>query len=57
MQITIQAGEYLFNEDGLHILDAQGFATVATEETTVEVTDEAQIAVIEAYQAFVRGGE
>lgn len=55
MQITILAGEYLFSEQGFHILDENGFATVASEETTVEVTDEAQIAVIQAYQAFVRG--
>jgi hypothetical protein len=54
MQIEIKAGEYLFNESGTHICDAEGFATRAVADTTVEVTDTAQIAVIEAYQTEAR---
>ena len=54
MIIEIKAGEYLFSEQGLHILDEKGFAQIATEDTTVEITDEERISFIQAYHAEVR---
>jgi len=54
MLIEIKAGEYLFSEQGLHILDEKGFAQVATEDTTVEIVDEERISFIQAYQAEAR---
>jgi len=53
--ITILPGEYLFSESGLHVLDEYGFAIVADEETSVEVTDQERIDFINMYQSFVRG--
>ena len=50
MLIKILPGEYLWSESGLHVIDSSGFATIATEESEVEVADEAQIAIINAYQ-------
>ena len=49
MLIEILSGEYLFSEEGLHILDERGFARVATETTSVEVVSEERIAFIQAY--------
>jgi hypothetical protein len=49
MKIKILPGEYLFSEQGLHVLDESGFAKIATEETEVEVNDESQLEVIKAY--------
>jgi hypothetical protein len=54
MLIKIFPGEYIWSQDGFHVLDEKGFAQVASEEMQVEVTDEAQLAVIQAYQDFVR---
>jgi hypothetical protein len=54
MLIKILPGEYLFSPQGTHILDEQGFAVTATEETEVEIEDESQLAVVAAYHAFVR---
>jgi hypothetical protein len=54
MLIKILPGEYLFSSQGTHILDEQGFAVTAAEETEVEIEDEQQIAVVQAYHAFVR---
>jgi hypothetical protein len=50
MLIKILPGEYLWSESGLHVIDSSGFATIATEESEVEVADEAQVAIIQAYQ-------
>lgn len=50
MLIKILPGEYLWSENGLHVIDSSGFATIATEESEVEVSDEAQVAIIQAYQ-------
>jgi hypothetical protein len=50
MLIKILPGEYLWSESGLHVTNSSGFATIATEESEVEVVDEAQIAIIQAYQ-------
>ena len=50
MLIKILPGEYLWSENGLHVIDSSGFATIATEESEVEVADEAQVAIINAYQ-------
>lgn len=56
MQVQILPGEYLFSEEGFHILDEHGFATVATEETLVEITDQERLDFIAMYQDFVRNG-
>jgi|688.fasta_scaffold1680034_1 hypothetical protein len=40
MKVKILAGEYLFDKQGLHILDGRGFATKAAAEVEVEVLDE-----------------
>ena len=54
MLIKILPGEYLFSSDGYHILNSVGYAETATEEIEVDVTNEAQLPVILAYQQFVR---
>ena len=54
MLIKILPGEYLFSEDGYHVLNSFGYAETASEELEVEVTNEEQIEVILAYQEFVR---
>lgn len=54
MLIKILPGEYLFSEQGFHVLDSNGFARLATEEVEVEITDETQLAVITAYHETVR---
>jgi hypothetical protein len=54
MKIKILLGEYMWSEQGLHVLDESGFAKIATEETEVEVTDETQLAIIQAYQEAAR---
>lgn len=54
MKFTILPGEYLFSEEGFHVLDERGMAKVADAEIEIEVTNEDQFPVIEAYQAFVR---
>lgn len=54
MKFTILPGEYLFSEEGFHVLDDRGIAQVADAEIEIEVTNEDQFPVIEAYQAFVR---
>jgi len=50
MLIKILPGEYLWSESGHHVVGDDGFAKIATEESEVEVTDEAQLAIIQAYQ-------
>lgn len=50
MLIKILPGEYLWSESGLHVTNSIGFAIIATEESEVEVADEAQVAIINAYQ-------
>ncbi len=54
MKIKILPSEYMWSEQGLHVLDESGFAKIATEETEVEVTNEVQLAVIQAYHESVR---
>jgi len=54
MLIKILPGEYLWSESGHHVIGEDGFAKLATEESEVEVTDEAQLAIIEAYQTEKR---
>ena len=54
MKFIILPGEYLFSEEGFHVLDERGMAQVADAEIEIEVTNEDQFPVIEAYQAFVR---
>jgi hypothetical protein len=39
MKVKILAGEYLFDEQGLHVLDDRGFALKADAEVEVEVSD------------------
>jgi hypothetical protein len=39
MKVKILAGEYLFSEQGLHVLDDRGFALKADTEIEVEVSD------------------
>lgn len=41
MKIKILKDEYLFNEQGLHIIDENGFAIKATEDTECEVSERA----------------
>ena len=50
MLVKILPGEYLWSEQGFHVIGDDGFAKLATEECEVEVTDETQLAVIQAYQ-------
>lgn len=50
MLIKILPGEYIFSEQGYHVLDSSGFAQLATDEIEVEVTDEVQLELIKAYQ-------
>lgn len=50
MLIKILPGEYIFSEQGFHVIDETGFAKLATEEMEVEISDEAQLAIIKAYQ-------
>lgn len=50
MLIKILPGEYIFSEQGYHVLDGSGFAQLATEEMEVEISDEVQLAIIKAYQ-------
>jgi len=50
MLIKILPGEYLWSESGHHVIGDDGFAKIATEECEVEVLDEAQLAIIHAYQ-------
>ena len=50
MLIKILPGEYIFSEQGFHVLDETGFSKLATEEIEVEVTDEVQLELIKAYQ-------
>lgn len=54
MKFTILPGEYLFSEDGYHVLDERGIAKVAEVEIEVEVRNEDQISTIQAYHDFVR---
>lgn len=54
MLIKILPGEYLWSESGQHVIGDDGFAKIATEECEVEVSDEAQLAVIEEYQTEKR---
>jgi hypothetical protein len=41
MKILIKKGEYLFNQNGHHVLDSKGFAIKASEDTECEVNEEA----------------
>lgn len=50
MLIKILPGEYIFSEQGFHVLDETGFAKLATEEMEVEISDEVQLELIKAYQ-------
>lgn len=50
MLVKILPGEYLWSESGHHVIGDDGFAKVAAEECEVEVSDEAQLAVIQQYQ-------
>jgi hypothetical protein len=36
MNITLRAGEYLWNPQGHHVCDDQGYAVVCTEDTVVD---------------------
>lgn len=54
MLIKILPGEYIFSEQGYHVLDGSGFAQLATEEMDVEITDEVQLELIKAYQGEKR---
>lgn len=40
MKIKILKDEYLFSEQGTHVLDEQGFAVLAQEDCECEVSDE-----------------
>ena len=44
----------MWSEQGYHVLDSRGFATVAAEECEVEITNEEQLAIIQSYQEEVR---
>lgn len=57
MLIKILPGEYMWSEQGFHIIGDAGFALVAEEECEVEVTDENQLAIILAYQQQKRNPE
>jgi hypothetical protein len=54
MLIKILPGEYLWSEQGFHVLNSDGFAMLAAEEREVEVTDEVQLAIIAEYHRQVR---
>lgn len=54
MLIKILPGEYIFSEQGFHVLDETGFAKLATEEQEVEVVNENQLLNIQAYHESVR---
>jgi hypothetical protein len=54
MKITILQGEYIWSEQGHHVLDQQGFAKIAKEEQEVEVVNENQLPTIQAYHESVR---
>lgn len=43
--LNIIAGEYLRNAAGTHVIDENGFATVAEIDTAVEIDDEVYAAV------------
>lgn len=57
MLIKILPGEYMWSEQGLHLIDENGFAIKADQEIEVEVTNEAQLALIADYQKSVRPQE
>ena len=54
MKIKILPGEYIWSEQGLHVLDETGFARRANEKMEVEVVNQAQLPIILAYQESVR---
>ena len=37
--LQIKVGEYLWSQEGTHILDSKGFATRATEDTEIEMEE------------------
>lgn len=41
MQVTLKSGDNLWSEEGTHICDERGMAIVVTEDTTVDIADEA----------------
>lgn len=47
MKILIKKGEYLFDENGHHVLDEKGFAIKAEEDTECSVDDEISDKVLE----------
>jgi hypothetical protein len=40
MQIKLVPGDYLWSSEGTHVCDAQGFAQLVSEATTVEIPDD-----------------
>jgi len=55
MKILIKQGEYLWSENGTHIIDDKGLAVIATEDTEVDILPEHYdrvLAIIESERAF-----
>jgi hypothetical protein len=55
MKIRIKQGEHLWSENGTHIIDDEGFAAIATEDTEVDILPEHYdrvSAIIEKERAF-----
>lgn len=51
MKILIKQGEYLWNENGTHILDEKGFAITTLEDVEVDIAPEHYNRVLEIVES------